>query len=104
MSLMRWMLVWVGLLGCGGEPDELEPPPPLRAGTPVAGAAEGTLKLPAGTPLGGFTARCECLGGSAWKDERDSAYATGFNVSAGVHIRPTIKALWIENGDQHLTL
>lgn len=82
----------------------VEPPPPLVAGTPRVGAAEGTLKLPVGTPLSGFTARCGCLSGFSKQDERDSAYTVGFVESTGVHVRPTIKAVWIENGDQHLVM
>ncbi len=100
---------WLAL-GCNGnatdaDADDGPPPPPLTAGAPVAGAAEGTLKLPAGTPLAGFSARCGCLGGGALKvDDRDSAYSSAFIESTGVHIRPTIKALWLENGDEHLVI
>lgn len=86
------------------ESDALDPGPALVAGAPLAGAAEGTLKLPVGTPLAGFTSRCGCLGGTSRQDDRDSHYALAFMESTGVHIRPTIKALWIENGDRHLVL
>ena len=41
----------------------LEPGPELTAGAPRVGAAEGTLKLPVGTPLFGYTARCGCFSG-----------------------------------------
>lgn len=87
-----------------GDTDEGPPPPPLVAGAPMAGAAEGTLKLPVGTPLAGFTARCGCLGSFSKQDDRDSAYNSAFIESTGVHVRPTIKALWIENGDKHLVI
>lgn len=83
---------------------EVDPPPPLVAGAPRVGAAESTLKLPVGTPLSGFTARCSCLSGFSKQDERDSAYTVGFVESTGVHVRPTIKAVWIENGDQHFVM
>ncbi len=86
------------------ETDDTTPPPPLVAGAPLVGAAEGTLKLPVGTPLAGFTSRCGCLGGTSRQDDRDSHYAFAFMESTGVHIRPTIKAVWIENGDKHLVM
>lgn len=77
---------------------------PLVAGAPMVGAAEGTLKLPVGTPLAGFTARCGCSGSFSKQDERDSAYTVGFTESTGVHVRPRIKAMWFDNGDQHLVM
>jgi neutral ceramidase len=96
------------LAACPGSTDtDAEPGPDypdLVAGAPLAGAAEGTLKLPAGTPLSGFTSRCGCLGGTSRQDDRDSAYTTGFVESTGVHVRPTIKAVWISNGDQHMVM
>lgn len=78
--------------------------PPLATAAPMAGAAEGTLKLPVGTPLAGFTARCGCSGSFSKQDERDSAYTTAFTESTGVHIRPRIKAIWIDNGEDHLVM
>ncbi len=78
--------------------------PDRVAGAPMAGAAEGTLKLPAGTPLSGYSSRCKGLGGVSKPDARETPYNVGFVPSAGVHIRPTIKAVWIENGDQHLVM
>ena len=105
VKIGRYAVWGLLLLGCKIEPEvEVDPPPPLQAGVPVVGAAEGTLKLPVGTPLGGFTSRCTCLGGSSWKDDRASAYNTTFDASTGVHIRPTIKVVWMENGDQHLVM
>ncbi|MEZ4321912.1 MAG: hypothetical protein R3F61_30850 [Myxococcota bacterium] len=87
--------------------DTWEPPeyPPVQAGAPVVGAAEGFLKLPVGTPLGGFTNRCTCLGGDLFKpDDRKSNYTTRFTPSGGVHTHPLIKVIWIENGDEHLVI
>jgi neutral ceramidase len=78
--------------------------PELVAGAPQVGAAESTLKLPAGTPLSGFTARCGCFGGFSRQDDRDSAYTSDFVESTGVHVRPSIKVIWISNGDQHLVM
>ena len=96
---------------CGGkdgpsdtDSDAGPPPPPLAAGAPVAGAAEGVLELPIGTPLAGFTSRCSCLGSTSKQDDRDSAYTDRFIESTGVHIRPTIKVVWVTNGDRHLVM
>lgn len=91
------------LMGCVGErPEFVSDHPPIVPGSPVAGAAEGTLDLPVGVPLSAFSSRCGCLGGTSRVDDRDSAYTTAFVESAGVHIRPVIKTIWLENGDDHL--
>jgi hypothetical protein len=96
----------LALAACnGGAVDDVEPAyPDLVAGTPQVGAAESTLKLPLGTPLAGFTARCGCFGGFSRQDDRDSAYTGDFVESTGVHVRPSIKVVWISNGDQHLVM
>ncbi len=103
---MRSALIALTLLlvGCPAPDETPAPLPELKAGAPRVGAAEGTLKLPVGTPLAGFTARCGCSGSFSKQDERDSAYSASFTESTGVHIRPTIKALWIDNGDEHLVM
>lgn len=117
MSRAR-LALFAFLVACGGgtTTDEtsdtgdtgVDAPPlpalPLEAAAPYAGAAEGTLKIPVGTPLAGFTSRCGCLGGTSKQDDRDSNYSKAFIESTGVHIRPTIKAIWIESGDNHLVL
>lgn len=93
------------LTACNGGSDTDAPSyPPLLEGKPVAGAAEGSLWLPFGTPLSGFSSRCGCLGGTSRQDDRDSAYTTGFVESTGFHVRPTIKAVWLSNGDEHLVM
>lgn len=107
-------LVGVGLVGllaagCNGKDEQAGdtdiPAPPLVAGELLAGAAEDALHLPIGTPLSGYTARCGCLGGLSKQDDRDSQYATAFVESTGVHLRPSIKAVWITNGEgQHLIM
>lgn len=99
----------LALAACPPEPTDIDTEPvevyPDReAGVPLAGAAEGTLKLPVGTPLAGYSFRCKAIGGYSKPDDRDTHYNNGFVPSAGVHIRPTIKAIWIENGDQHLVM
>ncbi|HMV68626.1 MAG TPA: neutral/alkaline non-lysosomal ceramidase N-terminal domain-containing protein, partial [Myxococcota bacterium] len=99
-----WVLA-LALAGCQGSgSDDGTDYPDLVAGAPVVGAAEGTLKLPLGTPLSGFTARCGCFGGFSRQDDRDSAYTSDFVESTGVHVRPTIKVIWVTNGDEHLVM
>ncbi|MBT3219773.1 MAG: hypothetical protein HN348_11825 [Proteobacteria bacterium] len=96
-------LVLVFALGACKVPTvDYSDPPPLVPGPPVVGAAEGELKLPIGSPLAGFTARCSCMSGQSRQDKRDSAYNYSFVESTGVQTTPTIKAIWIENGDDHL--
>lgn len=77
---------------------------PVVPGAPVVGAAEGFLKLPAGTPLGGYSVRCSCLTGQGRQDERTSSYTEAFVPSTGVHTHPAIKVIWLENGDDHLVI
>ena len=76
----------------------------VTAGAPMAGAAEGHLELPVGTPLSGYSSRCGYLGGASAQDDRDSHYTTAFAESTGVQTLPAIKAIWLENGDDHLVL
>src|SRR5688572_21223150 len=78
--------------------------PALVPGAPLAGAAEGPLLLPVGTPLSGYTSRCDCFGGDGDADRRDSAYASEFAASAGVQTTIPVKAFWIANGDQDLVV
>ncbi|MEC7242049.1 MAG: neutral/alkaline non-lysosomal ceramidase N-terminal domain-containing protein [Myxococcota bacterium] len=76
--------------------------PDLQAGQPLAGVAESSLKLPLGTPLGGYSSRCGYLGGDSYQDKRDSVFSVGFVESTGLHTRPKIKGFWLDNGDDHL--
>ncbi len=99
---MIWLLATLGCVTDDWQPTEA---PPVVPGEPVVGAAEGYLVLPVGTPLSGYTARCTCLGGYASQvDDRDSPYTTSFIESAGVQTYPVLKAIWVENGDQHLVI
>lgn len=95
----------LALVGCVADDWTPPPPPPaIEDGEPVVGAAEGYLDLPVGTPLGGYTARCSCLGGFGGQDARDSPYSTSFVESTGVQTYPTIKVIWVQNGDDNLVL
>lgn len=101
------LLALLALLACKNQNDDTgegPPPPPVIPGAPHVGAAQGFLKLPVGTPLGGFTARCTCLGSFSKQDERTSAYTTDFVPSTGVQTLPGIKVIWLENGDDHLVI
>ena len=97
-----WVIA-LALIGCSTPEAQYEPPPVVE-GAPVAGAAEGTLDLPIGTPLGGFSARCGCLSGQSRQDGRDSNYSTAFVESTGVHTRSAIKVVWLENGDDSFVM
>lgn len=78
--------------------------PAIVPGAPYAAAAEAYLELPVGTPLSGYTSRCDCFGGDGDADRRDSAYTTEFAASAGVQTPIPVKAFWIANGDQDLVV
>lgn len=91
----------LALTACTPAPDDGVP---IEPGDPIAGAAEGTLDLPIGVPLSGYTARAKLLSGVSRPDRRQSPYTTGFVPSAGVQTRPVAQALWLENGDTHLVL
>jgi neutral ceramidase len=96
-------LLAVALVACGkdSEPVEL---PLVTPGPPVAGAAEGYLSLPVGTPMGGYSSRCGYLGSASSVDSRDSAYTTNWDESTGVHTLPRLKVVWLANGDEDLIL
>ena len=76
----------------------------LKAGAPMAGVAELPVDFPVGAPMGGYSSRCGYLGGSGRVDQRQSAYTVAFTPSSGVQTPAMAKALWLENGDQHLVL
>lgn len=93
------------LLACVDDPWKGAPEPrPAAVGAARVGAAEGELRLPIGTPLSGYTARCSCMLGVGAQDPRDSAYTTAFIESVGVQQWPTIKVIWISNGEEDLVL
>ena len=98
------MFLFLSLLACVSDDYTAPEYPAVTPGVPVAGAAEGVLALPVGTPLSGYTGRCDCLGDASRQDERQSAYVTDFGESVGVQTTPTIKVIWLENGDDHLVI
>lgn len=95
-----WLLL--SFLAC--KTPEAEPPAPIIPGPPMAGAAQGTLDMPIGTPMGGYSDRAKYLGGESQQDERQCAYNVGFVESTGIHTRPGIKVVWVTNGDQDLVI
>ena len=73
-------------------------------GPPEAGAAEVVLDAPMGAPMGGYSSRCKILGHESKPDKRLSPYTVAFAQSAGLHTRPKVKAIWLDNGDDVLVL
>lgn len=94
-------LIPLALLGCSSFEVEW---PEVQPGAPIAGAAERTIDLPVGTPLGGYSNRSTLLGSSSRPDQRRTHYNVGFAPSAGVQTRPTLKVIWLHNDDDHLVL
>ena len=80
------MLLLLSVLACDGPTGEPYTSPPIVPGPPQAGAAEATLDLPMGAPLGGYSSRCNYLGGDSKVDNRASAYTHAFMRSAGTVI------------------
>jgi hypothetical protein len=116
MPTLEVPMFLLALLGCQPDP-KTDPPaeacdpvaaqadaPAIVPGAPMAGAAESFLSLPIGTPLSGYTSRCDCFGGDGDADRRDSAYTYSFAASAGVQTPIPVKAFWIANGDQDLAI
>ncbi|MEQ1502736.1 MAG: neutral/alkaline non-lysosomal ceramidase N-terminal domain-containing protein [Myxococcota bacterium] len=97
------LIAWVACQS-STEPELPAPPAPIESGAPLVGAAEGYLDLPVGTPLAGYTARCSCLGSFGKVDDRASPYATAFIESTGVQTYPTVKVIWLQNGDDNLVI
>ncbi|MFT7521370.1 MAG: neutral ceramidase, partial [Kiritimatiellia bacterium] len=102
MLIRRSLLLLIALVAC-------QTPVPYVApivvpGAPQAGAAEGTIDLPIGVPMAGYSGRSHLLGGESKPDNRASAYTVGFVESAGIQTRPTVKTVWLHNGDDHLVI
>lgn len=99
-------MLLVLLLAACYRPPEASPREPLTvgAGSPIAGVAEGVLDLPVGAPLGGYSSRCNYLGGDSKVDQRKTPYTVGFVPSVGVHTPAMAQVLWLEAGDGALVL
>ncbi len=107
------LTLWVGLLGCPGEPGP-EPPTPdpnaepdwptLQPGTLSAGASGGFLDIPVGVPLTGFTSRDKAFGGDPGPDNRDSDYTTDFQASGGWQTASPVQVLWLTDGERHAVI
>ena len=50
------------LASCGKDPEPDREPVNLTAGVPVAGVAEVDIDFPIGSPMGGYSNRCDYLG------------------------------------------
>jgi neutral ceramidase len=101
---MRSPLPLLFLLGCPEPPSPERTPLVLTAGAPQAGAAEGNLDLPVGAPMGGYSSRCDYLGGDGEVDKRQSAYVNSFSPTVGIQTAARGKVLWLSNGDQDLVV
>lgn len=97
------LMLAVAAVGCDEEKTE-RTPVDLEAGSPMAGVADGLIDFPVGTPLGGYSSRCNIMGSDGRVDKRTSPYTTAFTASAGVHTPSRAQALWLTNGDQDLVL
>ena len=82
------MLLIALLAGCPAPETPEFDWPDLQAGSPLAGVAEASLRLPLGTPLGGYSSRCGYLGGDSYQDKRDSVFSVGFVESTVVILAP----------------
>ena len=76
----------------------------IQSGTPKAGVSEMPIDFPVGSPMGGYSSRCNYLGGAGDVDKRQSAYTVAFNSSAGIQTPAMAKVMWLENGDQHFVI
>lgn len=112
-NLLLPALLWVAfgaLVGCPTgdpvpEPGENTPEwPALSEGMLRAGAVDGTLDLPVGIPLAGFTGRDRALGSDPGPDVRDSDYRTDFVPSGGWETRIPAQVLWMDDGTRHAVL
>ncbi len=87
--------------------EPVEGPPvwdPLTGGTLEAGVSGGTLDLPVGVPMGGYTGRDRSLGSDDGPDGRDSDYRTDFVPSGGWQTRIPLDVLWLSTGERDAVL
>ena len=72
----------------------------LESGNPIAGTAEGPIDFPIGAPMGGYSSRCNYLGGAGSPDNRQSQYALAFSPTVGIQTNLFAEVLWLEAGNQ----
>ena len=106
---MRCMLIVVmaPILACNEEPSApVYTPVPLQQGSPLAAVESGYLRLPAGVPMGGYTARDAAFGGTRTRprDLRQSNWTQMFHPSAGQLTGVPLQTLWMTNGDRHMVI
>lgn len=75
----------------------------VKAGRLRAGAAEARLNVPIGSALGAYTSRIALLG-DGFYDKRDNELAYPFSPSVGIETAPRVKALALENGNDHVVI
>lgn len=100
LSFLTSSIITSSLISCR-DPKTTEEPVYLQSGTPIAGVARGTIDVPVGSPMGGYSNRCTYLGGSGSVDRRQSQYTVGFTPSIGIQTSAMVEALWLENNDQN---
>ena len=65
---LAWTLMLASaLLSCGEDKADREPVT-LEAGAPMAGVSSGLIDFPMGTPLGGYSSRCNIMGSAGKVD------------------------------------
>jgi neutral ceramidase len=104
LNTLLLVLLSLGALTACDEDKPERVPVDIQAGAPMAGVAEGVVDFPVGTPLGGYSSRCNIMGSAGRVDKRTSAYTTAFTSSAGVQTPSRAQALWLTNGDQDWVL
>ena len=79
MKAPALMLCCSVLASCGKDPEPDREPVNLTAGVPVAGVAEVDIDFPIGSPMGGYSNRCDYLGRSGTVDNRRSPYTVAWS-------------------------
>ena len=102
-----FILTMLSLVACSDEPEPpVYVPVPLQKGVPLAAVESGYLRLPAGVPMGGYTARDAAFGGTRTRprDLRQSNWTQMFHPSAGQLTGVPLQTLWLTNGDRHMVI
>lgn len=75
----------------------------VESGRLRAGVAESILGAPIGSALGAYTSRIGLLG-DGFYDRRSNDLAYPFSPSVGIETAPRVKALALDNGDDHVII